>query len=72
MMAIDMGGPINKAAYVVGVTSISTSLAAGDPGSMTMAMVMAAGMVPPLSIALATATKKKYYDSDDIEAGYSN
>ncbi|NQX83846.1 MAG: PTS transporter subunit EIIC, partial [Mycoplasmataceae bacterium] len=71
MMAIDMGGPINKAAYIVGVTSLDT-IASGETGTVTMAIVMAAGMIPPLATAFATAIRKKYWESDDIEAGYSN
>ena len=49
MMAIDMGGPINKAAYVTG-TALLTS--AGAAGSDVMAAVMIGGMVPPLAIAV--------------------
>ena len=58
MMAIDMGGPINKAAYVTG----TGLLAGGEFG--VMAAVMAGGMVPPLAIALSTQiyqTRTKYF-----------
>ena len=51
MMSVDMGGPVNKAAYVFGTASLLT--AAGDPvSSGVMAAVMAGGMVPPLAVAL--------------------
>jgi PTS system fructose-specific IIC component len=53
MMAFDMGGPVNKAAY----TFATSTIAAGQP-SMIMAAVMAAGMTPPLGIALATVIAK--------------
>ncbi|MBU5584653.1 hypothetical protein KQJ29_34410, partial [Enterococcus sp. S181_ASV_20] len=45
MMAVDLGGPINKAAYVFGTATLATSVAQG--GSIVMAAVMAGGMVPP-------------------------
>ena len=48
MMAVDMGGPVNKAAYVIGTGLLAT----GEYG--VMAAVMAGGMVPPLAIALCT------------------
>ena len=48
MMAVDMGGPVNKAAYTVGTLSLAESLTSG--GSTVMAAVMAAGMVPPLAV----------------------
>jgi fructose PTS system EIIBC or EIIC component len=67
MMAIDMGGPINKAAYVVGVASI-----AGGVSSTLMAAVMAGGMTPPLGIALATVLFKKKFNEQQIEAGKTN
>ncbi len=53
MMAFDMGGPVNKAAYTFGVGT----LVAGQ-ASEVMAAVMAAGMVPPLGLALATIVAK--------------
>ncbi len=67
MMAVDMGGPINKTAYLFGVATVSSG------ASMQMAAVMAAGMTPPLGIALATSFKrKKLWDQEDINAGYTN
>lgn len=64
MMALDMGGPVNKAAYTFGVGT----LAAGQP-SAVMAAVMAAGMVPPLALALATNIAKNKFSEDEREAG---
>ncbi|MGL4344186.1 MAG: PTS fructose transporter subunit IIABC [Cellulosilyticaceae bacterium] len=66
MMAIDMGGPINKAAYVFGVASLE----AGNYG--IMAAVMAGGMVPPLAIALATTIFRSKFSTKDKEAGLTN
>lgn len=66
MMAIDMGGPINKAAYVFGVASL-------DAGQYEiMAAVMAGGMVPPLAIALCTTFFKNRFTKEQIESGKVN
>ncbi len=67
MMAFDMGGPINKAAYAF-ATGTLTGLAAGS-GSAIMAAVMAAGMTPPLGIALATVLFKNKFTLAEHEAG---
>lgn len=67
MMAVDMGGPVNKAAYVVGVASI-----AGGVSSTLMAAVMAGGMTPPLGIALATLLFKGKFTEQQREAGKTN
>lgn len=64
MMAFDMGGPVNKAAYAFG----TGTLLAGT-GSAVMAAVMAAGMVPPLSLALATLIFKKKFTLAERDAG---
>ncbi len=64
MMAFDMGGPVNKAAYAFGVGT----LVAGQT-SPIMAAVMAAGMVPPLGIALATVVAKNKFTQQEVEAG---
>lgn len=64
MMAFDMGGPINKAAYAFGVST----LVAGTT-SPIMAAVMAAGMTPPLGIALATTISKNKFTAQEHEAG---
>lgn len=66
MMAIDMGGPINKAAYVFGVASIA------EGNGHIMAAVMAGGMVPPLGIALATTFFKSKFTKSEQEAGKAN
>lgn len=64
MMAFDMGGPVNKAAYAFGVSTI----AAGQSSSV-MAAVMAAGMVPPLGIGIATLIAKNKFTKEEREAG---
>lgn len=64
MMAFDMGGPVNKAAYAFG----TGTLIAGT-GSSIMAAVMAAGMVPPLALALSTIIFRKKYTAAEREAG---
>lgn len=64
MMAFDMGGPVNKAAYAFGVGT----LVAGQT-SMVMAAVMAAGITPPLGIALATVIAKRKFTLEQREAG---
>ena len=64
MMAFDMGGPINKAAYTFGVGTI----AAGQSSSV-MAAVMAAGMTPPIGIGIATLLYKKKFTKEEKEAG---
>jgi PTS system fructose-specific IIC component len=64
MMAFDMGGPVNKAAYAFG----TGTLVAGT-GSAIMAAVMAAGMVPPLGLAVATVLFKNKFTGAEREAG---
>ena len=66
MMAIDMGGPFNKAAYVFGTASI----AAGNYD--IMAAVMIGGMVPPCAIALATILFKNKFTKEERDAGPTN
>ena len=66
MMAIDMGGPINKAAYVTG----TGLLASGE--FHVMAAVMAGGMVPPLAIALCTTFFKNRFTESERKAGVTN
>lgn len=63
MMAFDMGGPVNKVAYAFGIAG----LAAGN--FEIMAAVMAAGMTPPLGMALASVLRKKLYSPEEKEAG---
>ncbi|MGZ9431472.1 PTS fructose transporter subunit IIABC [Mycoplasma sp. CB776] len=64
MMAIDLGGPINKAAYIFGTLTI-----VNGQSSVSMAAVMAAGMVPPLGISLSMFISKKLWTKEEIEAG---
>ena len=66
MMSFDMGGPVNKAAYVFGTGLIANGVY--EP----MAAIMAAGMVPPLAIAIATTFFKKKFSQQDREAGKVN
>lgn len=70
MMAIDLGGPINKAAYVFGTGTLATTVATG--GSPMMAAVMAGGMVPPLAIFFATRFFKQKFSEKDQQAGLTN
>ena len=56
MMAVDMGGPVNKAAYVFGTGTLAATVSSG--GSVAMAAVMAGGMVPPFAIFVATLLLK--------------
>ena len=71
MMAVDMGGPVNKAAYVFATGTLATA-AAGEYGTPIMAAVMAGGMVPPLGIALATTIFKNKFNTEEREAGKTN
>ncbi|MEH7179793.1 PTS fructose transporter subunit IIABC [Neobacillus vireti] len=66
MMSFDMGGPVNKAAYVFGTGLLANGVY--EP----MAAIMAAGMVPPLAIAIATTLFKKKFSKQDREAGKVN
>ena len=70
MMAVDMGGPFNKAAYVFGTSTLAT-MAAGQ-GSDIMAAVMVGGMVPPIAIALATTFFKNRFTADERKSGVVN
>jgi PTS system fructose-specific IIC component len=66
MMCFDLGGPVNKAAYVFA----TTGLAAGSGAPLViMATVMAAGMVPPLAMALSTAIRPKLYTPAERDNG---
>lgn len=67
MMAVDLAGPIGKAAYFFGVASLST-LGTGET-SMIMAATMASGMVPPLAMAFSTLIAKDLYSDSEREAG---
>lgn len=70
MMATDLGGPINKAAYVFGTATIANTVAEG--GSIVMASVMAGGMVPPLAIFVATRLFKNKFTKEQQDAGLTN
>ena len=71
MMAIDMGGPFNKAAYLFGTSTLATAdIAAG--GSDVMAAVMIGGMVPPIAIALATTFFKNRFTQEERKSGPVN
>lgn len=69
MQATDMGGPINKAAYVFGTAALAEQTVQGN---MIMAAVMAGGMVPPLVIALSTTFFKNRWTEADRKAGLVN
>ena len=66
MMAVDLGGPVNKAAYVFGVASIA------EGNYDVMAAVMVGGMVPPCAIALATLLFKNKFTKEERKSGYTN
>ncbi|WP_430591487.1 PTS fructose transporter subunit IIABC [Humidisolicoccus flavus] len=69
MMAIDLGGPINKVAYSFAVAGLAAGSIANQAPWMMMATVMAAGMVPPLGMALATVIDKKLFSAAERENG---
>jgi fructose PTS system EIIBC or EIIC component len=63
MMAFDMGGPVNKVAYAFGIAAL-------DAGNFeVMAAIMAAGMTPPLGLALATVVRRRLFTPEEREAG---
>lgn len=66
MMATDMGGPFNKAAYVFGTAAIA------DGNTWIMAAVMIGGMVPPIAIAISTTFNKKKWTNEEIKNGPVN
>ncbi|EFR44244.1 PTS fructose transporter subunit IIABC [Streptococcus pseudoporcinus] len=70
MMAVDMGGPVNKAAYVFGTGTLAATVANG--GSVVMAAVMAGGMVPPLAVFVATLLFKDKFTKEERESGLTN
>lgn len=71
MMAIDMGGPFNKAAYVFGTAQLTVANA-GPEQYAIMAAVMAGGMVPPLAIALCTTFFKNRFTESERKSGVVN
>lgn len=70
MMAVDMGGPVNKAAYVFGTGTLAATVANG--GSVVMAAVMAGGMVPPLAVFVATLVFKDKFSEEERQSGLTN
>jgi fructose PTS system EIIBC or EIIC component len=66
MMAVDMGGPVNKAAYAFAVAGLSTG---SDSALVIMAAVMAAGMTPPLAMALASTVRGRLFTDVERENG---
>ncbi|WP_303950325.1 fructose-specific PTS transporter subunit EIIC [Streptococcus vestibularis] len=70
MMAVDMGGPVNKAAYVFGTGTLAATVTSG--GSVVMAAVMAAGMVPPLAVFVSTLLFKDKFTEEERNSGLTN
>ncbi|TFB99468.1 PTS fructose transporter subunit IIABC [Cryobacterium mannosilyticum] len=69
MMGFDLGGPVNKVAYAFAVAGLGTATIANQAPWQIMAAVMAAGMVPPLAMALATVVDKKLFSLVERENG---
>lgn len=72
MMAFDMGGPVNKVAYLFATGVLTSHLASSnptEPSFVIMAMVMAAGMTPPLGLALATVLRKHLFSNAERQNG---
>jgi PTS system fructose-specific IIC component len=71
MMAVDLGGPINKVAYTFAITGLTAEAIAAQDGValQVMATVMAAGMVPPLAMALASAVRPNLFSHSERESG---
>jgi PTS system fructose-specific IIC component len=71
MMCFDLGGPVNKAAYVFATTGLTAALSGGGGHQqlVIMATVMAAGMVPPLAMALSTTIRPKLYTAAERDNG---
>ncbi|OFT34896.1 PTS lactose transporter subunit IIC [Actinomyces sp. HMSC08A09] len=71
MMCFDLGGPINKAAYLFGTAGLSEASASNTAPYEIMATVMAAGMVPPLAMSAATFLRSRLFTKAEIENGRS-
>src|SRR5699024_5267758 len=69
MMAVDLGGPVNKVAYSFAVAGLATGSVDNPAPWEIMATVMAAGMVPPLAMALATALRPRVFSQAEKENG---
>jgi PTS system fructose-specific IIC component len=72
MMSVDMGGPVNKAAYLFGTGSLATASNDDPTGFMIMAAVMVGGMVPPIVIALSTTFFPKKWTVEERNNGFVN
>ncbi|MCR5343932.1 MAG: fructose-specific PTS transporter subunit EIIC [Butyrivibrio sp.] len=72
MMATDMGGPLNKAAYVFGTAALATASQNDQTGWMIMAAVMVGGMTPPIAIAIATLIFKNKFTEGERKSGPVN
>ena len=72
MMSVDMGGPINKAAYLFGTGSLAAASNDNPTGFMIMAAVMVGGMVPPIVIALSTTFFPKKWTQEERNNGFVN
>ena len=71
MMCFDLGGPINKAAYLFGTAGLSEASASNTAPYEIMATVMAAGMVPPLAMSAATFLRSRLFTKAEVENGRS-
>ncbi len=71
MQCTDLGGPINKVAYVFAVTGLANATTSSSTEARIMAAVMAAGMVPPLAVALATVLRPRLFSEAERESGKS-
>ncbi|MFM2475855.1 PTS fructose-like transporter subunit IIB [Celerinatantimonas sp. MCCC 1A17872] len=69
MMCFDLGGPINKAAYLFGVGLLEKQTGLDASATMPMAAIMAAGMVPPLGMGLATFIARRKFSKPELESG---
>jgi PTS system fructose-specific IIC component len=70
MMGFDLGGPVNKVAYTFATTGlVAAGTSTNSPALKIMAAVMAAGMVPPLGLALATTVRSKLFSEAELENG---
>lgn len=65
MMSADMGGPLNKTAYAIGVLSLADCLPESGPGTLLMAAIMAGGMVPPLAAGLSSILVPQVYSENE-------
>ena len=71
MMCFDLGGPVNKAAYLFGTAGLSAASASNAAPYEIMATVMAAGMVPPLAMSVATFLRSRLFTKAEVENGRS-